>query len=69
MHHAATGDFQPATFQRAAHEGDIDLGGGFSEREKRRTKAYFQVVALKEIAQEVGDYTFQVGKADVLANP
>jgi hypothetical protein len=69
MHHAAAGDFQPATFQRTAHEGDVDFGGGLGEGEEGRTETHLEVVGLEEAAQEVGDDTLEVGEADATRPP
>jgi hypothetical protein len=55
--------------ERAAHEGDVDLGRRLGEREEGRTEAHLQVVGLEEAAQEIGDDALEVGKADRLADP
>ena len=67
--HPAAGDLQPAALQGAAHEGHVDLGGRLGEREEGRTETHLQVVALEEVAQEIGDHALQVGEAHRLADP
>jgi hypothetical protein len=46
----------------------ISAEGSVNGKE-RRAEAHLQVVAFEKAAQEVADDAFQVGKADVLANP
>ena len=69
MHHAATGNLQPASFQRATHEGHVNFGGRLGEREKGRPEAHLQVIGLEEAAQKIGNHALEVGEANVLAHP
>ena len=60
MHLAGAGHFQPAPLQRAAGEGDVDLGARLGEREERGAETQLQVVDLEEAAAEVGEGDLQV---------
>ena len=64
MHLARTGDLEPA---RA--EAHVDLGRRLGEREERWAEAHLQVVALEEVAQELGEHALQVRERHVLADP
>ena len=65
MHLARAGDLEPA----AVAERHVDLGRRLGEREERRPEADLDVVALEEVAQELGEHALQVGERHVVVDP
>ncbi len=61
---ARAGDLQPAVAE--AH---VDLGRRFGERKERRAEPHLEIVALEEVAQELGEHALQVGERDAFVDP
>src|SRR5712691_1490177 len=76
MHLTAAGYLEPAGLPaypaaRAAakYAAHVDLCRGFGEREKRRPKARSQLLVFEELAQEIGEYGFEIGEAHRRVDP
>ena len=66
IHHAATGDFQPAaTAERSGL--DVDFEAGLGEREKVRAESEFGVFA-EQFTEKVFERSSQIPKRDVLVD-
>src|SRR5512139_1097616 len=76
VHHAASQHLQPpgvradaAAFAATHHAADVHYGRRFGERKERRPEAHRQIVALEEVAHEVGEHALQVGERHRLVDP
>ncbi len=65
VHLTGAGDLQPAVVA----ERHVDLRRRLGEREERRPEAQANVVALEEVAQELGERSLEVGERDVPVDP
>ena len=69
MHFTGARNLEPLALSRSAGEHHVDFDRRFSEREVGRTEADYEIIRLKEAAQEVAVHALQIGKTDIGIEP